>query len=236
MLCVTGPMYLDDLQCERGLVTSHAPDRAFCITVKMMLSNTMIYNVNENHYIVVSRGENYGLTCDGRSQQKGIMPSGAFEIDLPCSCTLRWDNWLIKSPKRKGLNVQIGRNKLPIDKVVFSMINMSVSQVEAMQGGVPTLPPMVDIPIRRVPTHADEEFQPEMFHHVAHHSAYVGVGIAVVSIIVICIFGKYIYAKWEKIRFYLGTVKKVTSKIKPRETGGGSDQPDIELQEVTPTL
>ena len=216
VLCRTGPLFTNVLRCERGLVTNHVPDRAACEVISNELQGDLVYEISPSNYVLVTAGVDWGLTCEGRPQRQGTLPTGTYELNINPSCILQGPGWILKGPARRGLTVSIGNPKLSIDPFLFNVVNVSNNNLYVGgQGGVPTLPPMVPMEVPTMTIARNDAFKPGMYHFTAHHFSYVGLGIGLLVVIILAILCKLAWKKRALLTYYFGKPRKSVVKEQP---------------------
>jgi hypothetical protein len=95
-VCRTGPVYAaDEFNCERGLLTSHEPDRQKCTVTLSNMDKSKLYNVAPGRYVIQTLGEDYTLACPSQKPVKNTLQFGTYIVSLTEGCTLQGHKWVL---------------------------------------------------------------------------------------------------------------------------------------------
>ena len=203
-VCRSGPVYSEDRWlCERGLITSHRPDTEHCDIDIDTLNRTMIFDVGPGRFIIQVLGEDYTLSCEGRSPVKNELAAGTYFIHLPPGCSLQGDTWLLFGEIRQMFSRNLNLKMVHVDPVnlphlipqeklraYFELHNLSALRgMDMVPGGITY-------------DHLD----------VAHHLSWSNIILSMFIILALLCIARYVWMRRHNLKRLLGPRKPQRQK------------------------
>ena len=157
-VCESGPLYSDGtaaLPCIRGILTSNARLTGKCKIDISTQTQTIIYPLQDNEYVVSSFGESLTTRCLGRSAIQTKIQQGIHQIHVNHSCSISGTGWLLSSILQKSLKVRLISRQLwrprPMNlSAILSPLlhnNHSPAAIAGYPGSYPALAALDPLPL-----------------------------------------------------------------------------------------
>ena len=225
-LCRAGPRWKDAFPCERGLITSHEPDRTLCTLEYTQTNLTTAQELLDGVFVIQTLGESVRLACKGKRQEQTILDRGVFRLKLTEGCTLSGGRWALHGIIRRYLTASSNIHPLDVPKLDLLAIMRARPVINDTS---PTIDLNFNAGDNYVPKYMnmhDNDGYPEIM--VAHHLSWTAIGLITVLCILCIITTAWLYKRRQKIRFFFADalLSKVKAKRVEKAIKYNKEQPE----------
>jgi hypothetical protein len=203
-ICQTGPLYQQSsFECERGIMTAHQDDRSKCHIKQGVLTHTQLYTLSRGHYVIVSKGETYTLSCRRQRQIKSRLAIGTYEINLPGGCTLSGEDWTLKGETLQFINVSVQVNRVNITP--FNLEENPEFAKKSTPFDINTLDDVPRVDIKKI---EENDFSNNYnLGEVGHHMSWVAIIAIVIVVIILILAIRWVCKHRALLKFYFTRTK-----------------------------